>query len=219
MRSVRVLLAGATTFCAAILAVACGSDLATQPGSDAAATPRLAPSPIGHFDRTLPPGIYNTTVRFTIDPTKDLYVQIGPHYLYIPAGSVCDPNTSGYGTAFWNLPCTPTTKSITVTAKAYLSDKHPVVEFDTHLRFKPSRESRYDVMLYLRDDNATPHSVITWCADSSTSCIDEAKIAPGSQLNTRFDPKGFYVYRKIEHFSGYNVTGGDDCTVDCGGGQ
>jgi hypothetical protein len=44
--------------------------------------------------------------------------------------------------------------------------------------------------------------------------MDEAKVAPGSQLQTRFDPKGLYVYRKIEHFSGYNVTGGREGSCD-----
>lgn len=212
MRSIRVLLAGAATFAMAIAAVACGRDLSTQPAADQSAPSyRLAPSPIGRFEKNLPPGIYNATVHFTIDPTKEAYIAIGPHYLYIPAGTLCDLRTSGYGTWFWDAPCDISRTPVTVTAKSYLLNKHPVVEFDTHLRFKPSKDARFDVMLYLRDDNANSKSVITWCAENSSSCVDEAKVAPGNKLNTRFDPKGLYVYRKIQHFSGYNVTGGREC--------
>ena len=211
MRDIRAYLVGILCTGATILAAGCGSDLSTQPGlEDQQAHPRLTPNPLGSFARggDLPPGQYNAKVTFTINPSADAYIQIGPHYLYIPANSVCDPATSGYGVTTWSLPCATIKKPITVSATARLIDNHPIVEFDTHLRFKPSREAKYDVMLYLRDDKASGKSTITWCPESSTYCLDEAKVAPGSQLQTRFDSKALYVYRKIEHFSGYNVTGG-----------
>lgn len=211
MRDIRAYLIGILGTGATILAAGCGSDLSTQPGlEDQQAPRRFTPSPIGSFAKSgdLPAGQYNAKVTFTITPGTEAYIAIGPHYLYIPANAVCDPNTSGYGVTMWDKPCASATKPITVKATAGLEKGHPIVEFDTHLRFKPSRDSKYDVMLYLRDDKASQKSTITWCPESSTYCMDEAKVAPGSQLQTRFDPKGLYVYRKIEHFSGYNVTGG-----------
>jgi hypothetical protein len=211
MRGLRTYLVVSLCTGAIILAAGCGSDLTTQPGQQDQQTPRLlTPNPIGSHARIgdLPAGQYYVKVTFTIDPNASAYIAIGPHYLYIPANSVCDPTTSGYGVGTWTLPCASLTKPITVTARASLYNGHPLVEFDTHLRFRPTTDTRYDVMLYLRDDRATSASTITWCPESSAYCVDEAKLAFGSQLETRFDPAALYVYRKIEHFSGYNVTGG-----------
>ena len=220
MRSARLVLASLATFAAAAFAVACGSDYSTQPTDNATASRlHVAPSPIGSFDRTVTsPGQYNATVKFTIDPDRDTYVQIGPHFLYIPQGAVCDPSTSGYGVLMWNVACRSASQSITVTAKASLGkDGHPIVDFDTHLRFRPTPSTKDDVIIYLRDDNASAKSIILWCADSGTTCVDETKTTITGTLNTKWDSRGYYVYRKIQHFSGYNVTGGRDCgDADCG---
>lgn len=222
MRSARVVLACAATFAVAALAVACGSDYSTQPTDAASATSskrHLAPSPIGKFDR-YSTSQYYATVRFTINPNSDTYVQIGPHYLYIPQGAVCDPATSGYGVLTWALPCKSAPKSITVTATSSLGkDGHPIVDFDTHLRFRPTPSTDDDVIIYLRDDLGNQKSVINWCADSAaSSCVDETKTTVTGVLTTKWDSRGLYVYRKIQHFSGYNVTGGRDCDTDCGTG-
>jgi len=220
MRSVRTFLTGAVVAATLVLAAACGSDLTTQPDSTPART--FAPSPIGASRDYVAPSQYYTTVHFWIYPRSDLYVQIGPHYLYMPAGSVCEPSISGYGIATWNLPCLSSFKPIYVTATASMQNGHPLVEFDTHLRFRPSKYNEYDVMLYLRDDNANSLTKIFWCPDGAGStCVDEAKLDPTLQLKTRWDSRGAYVYRKIQHFSGFNSTGGDGCDPSdptCGGG-
>jgi hypothetical protein len=169
----------------------------------------LTPNPLGSRSlSSLAPSQYSAAVSFTINPKYPTYVAIGPHFLYIPAGAVCNPTTSGYGVATWSLPCFSSSTSITVNAKAYLLNGHPVVEFDKHLRFKPSLDNSYDVMLYMRDDLATSASTIAWCPGSGEHCIDESLRTPWSQLRTWWDSQANYVYRKIEHFSGYNVTGG-----------
>jgi hypothetical protein len=217
MRSIRAFVAAACTVAATIVIAACGSDLSTQPAQDAAPTYRLSlgPSPLGHFDRNLPPGQYYATVKFTIDPNADAYIPIGPHYIYIPAHSVC-VSWAGYGSAFWDVPCVATTEKITVTASATVKNNHPFIDFDKQIRFRPNKDAE-PVMLYMRDDNASQKSIITYCSTaSSAKCVNETGVVKGINLGTRFDPKGLYVYRRIQHFSGYNVTGGRDCDNDCG---
>lgn len=213
MRTVRAFLAGAVTFGAAAVAVACGNDFSTQPAATSQVAMRsIKPSPLGGKAQYIPASSYTTTVRFTIDPYNDTYVQIGPHYLYIPRGAVCDQYTSGYGLAWWDIPCRSTSKSITVTAKASLDQNgHPLVEFDTPLRFRPDNDDKYGVMLYLRDDNASSKSVITWCESTGRTCVDEVLSLLTAKFYTRWDSQAKYVYRMIEHFSGYNVTGGRNC--------
>ena len=62
-------------------------------------------------------------------------------------------------------------------------------------------------MLYLRDKRAAydPSSQILYCSGLlNLSCVDES-VADPSVAVYRDAPNGF-VYRRIKHFSGYNVT-------------
>lgn len=206
----------------ALVATACGTDGPTQPPQAARAP--LTPSPIGVFsaaDNPFPN--YTATATFTITPNRDTYVLIGPHFLYIPANALCEVLGSGYGVGTWEQPCKPALSSLTITASATLQDGHPLVSFDKHVRFQPTDDARRWVMLYMRDDNASSASQITWCPAAEPgrdagACVDETRASRAPwQLKSTYDYFGRYVYRRIEHFSGYNVTAGRDST-DNGGG-
>jgi hypothetical protein len=224
MRDFRTFAAALLTTGAAILVVACGSDLSTAPGQPASP---LTPHPLGSFDRGSPAPSPDVTVKFTIKPNEELYVQIGLHYLYIPANVVCDPKTSGYGVTFWKQACTTISGKTTITVNATAStyNGHPIVTFDQHLRFKPTNDSHSFVMLYLHDVKGDSKSSIFWCPDAERGsktapvCVDETptSLAP-SQIQTRWDSGAGFIYRRIEHFSGYNVTAGDSGDGLLGGG-
>jgi hypothetical protein len=218
MRSLRACLATGLVVGLVLFVAACGRDSFTQPSATSPSAPPPPPSIArgASFSRdnvsgnsSAPPAI---KVTFTIRPYDDNVVLIGPHALVIPANSVCNPLTSGYGIGTWNLPCSTITSSVTVTATASIVNGHPLVEFDTHLRFKPvTAYGKGVVMLYLFDPLAAQTSKIDWCAVSSTVCVDESTPLLGSpELKTWYDFKSFWVYRKIQHFSGYNVTGSRD---------
>jgi|SRR5579884_1271909 len=216
MRSLRLSVAAVSGVVFTIIAAACGQDLTTQPAS--ALRPPLPPT----FDAapTLS-SVTNLAIPFVIKPYDDNRIWLGPHYLVIPANSVCDPATSGYGDTMWNRPCDTIKRSITVIATVTTKNGHPLVEFDTHLRFKPTPDNSAAVMLYLRDPNANSASKITWCPTIvSAVCIDESASASNApQLKTWFDNSSFWVYRRIQHFSGYNVTGSRDDGSDSTSGQ
>lgn len=207
MRSVRARIAAGVLVALSVLAAACGRDLPTQPSSPL--RPTLPPT----LDRGTSPHFTSATtliVPFVIKPDEDNKIWLGAHYIVIPANSVCDPATSGYGDTMWDRPCDTIKRPINVIATVSTKDGHPLVEFDTHLRFKPS-DNAAAVMLYLRDPNATSASTITWCPTATSTCVDEAKTQTGAvQLKTWFDNSSYWVYRRIQHFSGYNVTGGRD---------
>jgi hypothetical protein len=225
MRSLRARAATLLSTGAAIFIVACGSDIATEPARSPARP--LTPNPLGSFDRG-GPTTSDVSVKFTLKPNEESYIQIGAHYLYIPANVVCDPKSSGYGVSYWEAPCKtisgPT--KINVTATASILNGHPIVIFDTELRFKPTNDPRQFVMLYLRDDKGSGKSRIFWCPDAghgpksaTPQCVDEtpASLSP-AQIQSRWDGFGF-IYRRIEHFSGYNVTAGDSGDSTLVGGQ
>ncbi|HEX4683764.1 MAG TPA: hypothetical protein VH277_13690 [Gemmatimonadaceae bacterium] len=211
MRSARACLAIGLPLGLAFLAISCGRDLPTQPASSLNPPPPPSAAVFSRdISRTGSSGD-PITVAFTIKPFDDNTIVIGPHLLVIPAGSVCDPATSGYGENVWNRGCAGVRHTIDVVATVTTVNGHPLVEFDTHLRFKPTTMfERGAVMLYLRDNHATVASTIAWCPSANANCVDESKRpADAVQLRTWYDASGYWVYRKIQHFSGYNVTGGD----------
>ncbi|HXT17670.1 MAG TPA: hypothetical protein VN706_18670 [Gemmatimonadaceae bacterium] len=212
MRRDRARLAAVLTFGFAIAAAACGHELATQPHTAPSWLTPPPPPNFASFDATSTTTSGPISVTFTIQPSSDNTVLIGPHALVIPANSVCDPATSGYGDGTWDNPCSTITAPITVTATASIVNGHPLVEFDTHLRFKPVQDYAPGVvMLYLRDDSASSTAKINWCPTSDTTCVDETQLPSNAyQLQTWYDPSGNWVYRKIKHFSGYNVAEGRD---------
>jgi hypothetical protein len=138
---------------------------------------------------------------FRTNPVGSLTANIGPHKLSIPAGAVCAPALSGYGAAYWDLPCAPALGGIEITAKAWtMPNGHAMVSFSPDLRFAPTAE----VLLYLRDKDVAMGDGLTilYC-DAANACIDESIADPS--LATRFDLRSGFVYRRIKHFSGYMV--------------
>ena len=172
--------------------------------------------------------IVDTTVaEFTVWPGGGKYTIAGMHRIAFPAGAICDLATSGYGPRMWDAPCVPSVLPVRITAKSWLDGQgHPQVDFQPAMRFSPTLGD--GVQLFLMDKRSAldPSAKILYCGGSNsgsgssstgssgssgsgsggTSCVDES-IADAS-LVTRFDAPNGFVYRRIKHFSGYNVTAG-----------
>jgi hypothetical protein len=150
-----------------------------------------------------------TVTSFTIDPTTATTFDVGSsHTLYIPAHGVCDLATSSYGPSEWDRPCAAMTAPLVITAKSWKNAAGlPQVDFSPSLRFNPA--ARGIVVLALRvtsrrelRDNAS----ILYCPTANSVCVNEAQADPS--LATFVDEKDSYVFRRIKHFSGYNVSSG-----------
>ena len=189
----------------ALTAYACSLD--TPPTSPGKSTDHSSqPGLIGSLDSTVQSLLDTTITSILVDPTRSsTYTIAGIHQLFVRGGGVCDLSSS-YGVLTWDLPCLPATTSILVTAKSWYDVAgHPHVEFSPQLRFVPD-DSAASAELYLRDwigafDRA---SVIDYCNDDG--CVDEA--LTDSSLVTRHDTSTGYVYRRVKHFSGYEVAAG-----------
>src|SRR3712207_5128855 len=87
----------------ATLTLAACQDSSTAPGVE-------QPRPLRGPRMTLATSSVTTAVLY---PTYDnVYVSAEGHRLVIPAYSVCNPATSGYGPAYWDRPCAPATTPI-----------------------------------------------------------------------------------------------------------
>jgi hypothetical protein len=152
---------------------------------------------------------------FTVDPNESRTYLFGEHGVYVPAHSICDPETSTYGPTEWDRPCAPLTKPITIHVDVSTVDGHPRVDFDRALRFvpRPLTDGRHWVILYLRDDSAVDdprgprrHGAreysIMWLAPDGT-LVDESVY--DNTMRTRVHALSGTVSRRIKHFSGFLV--------------
>jgi hypothetical protein len=167
-------------------------------------------------------------ITFTIWPGLPIGQKFGDHVLYIPAHAVCDPATSSYGSAFWDLPCAPLSQPIQVTATWSTRNEQPVISFSPDLRFAPSDDESQWVKLSLKAPKGIDpdlYYAILWYDTAAGLWVDESQTDPS--LRARTNQSGNMVTRRLKHFSeylldsglgSYNVTsglGGDG--IDLGG--
>jgi len=161
---------------------------------------------------------YYSSFAFTLDPQSPHTLTFGPHKVYFPAYSVCDPVTSGYGEGTWDQPCTPLSAPLQITATFTLDEEnHARIDFQPSIRFVPAAASdtSHWVTLTLSEPyelDSTGYS-IDWLRPATGEWVDEALVDPTMKAWT--DPVTNSVTRRIKHFSGYNVTAGFvDTSVD-----
>ena len=143
----------------------------------------------------------------TVMPTGGRYTLVsGLLKIDFPAAAICDLATTSYGPSEWDKPCVPTVLPVRVKSKAWLdAEGEPHVDFQPAMRFSPAIVG--GVQLYLRDPKGMfdPNARIFYCA-TDTNCYDES--LTDASLRTRYDATNGMYYRRIKHFSGYNVTAG-----------
>jgi hypothetical protein len=146
---------------------------------------------------------------FTIDPTKDQSLEIGPNHLDIPRDAICRISDMRYGPQYWNDRCKSERALITITATVRNADSdHPRIDFQPALRFAPDKK----VMLYMTLSEKAVKSEWTsifYCAeDGKIGCVDESL----KDADLRTTVKDRLVFRRIKHFSGYIILtrGGDE---------
>ena len=148
-------------------------------------------------------GVADGTYAVTFDPTRDQQFWLGPNHLSMPAYSVCNLLTSGYGAAYWNRSCNPQTLPVTLTVviKNAASD-HPSINFFPAMRFNPTKT----VQLFMYAPNVSPTDAKNWlmsyCPDYG-SCFDES--LSDTSLATFIDYSNDMLFRRVKHFSGYTV--------------
>ena len=141
-----------------------------------------------------------------VEPSGGVFV-LGPHAIYFPPNSICDPETSSYGPTEWDRPCQTITEPIDIHVKLVERDGRSWLDFSPSLRFAPSNNSDRWVYLFM----ATEYRVfrkggippILWSPAIGVPGVDESLLDRTQQTQWSSAYRG--VYRRIKHFSGYNV--------------
>lgn len=189
----------------AVLLGACGEST-TAPSARRSTTPEAKSMFVPDAASKSIYGVADGTYTFSFDPSEDQEFRLGPNHLDMPANSVCNLVTSGYGSDYWDAPCTPQRQrvTLTVTIRNAATD-HASVDFLPAMRFNPTKV----VQLFMYVPHATSQDASNWlilyCATGSTKCVDESKTDPS--LTSYVDRDANVVFRRIKHFSGYVITG------------
>jgi hypothetical protein len=205
-RYVPILIAGTV-----LIAAACSDSIA----------PTRSTSELQQFNGSSAPaslvwGDYTSgSYTFSLDP-KGGSVKFGAFRLNYGANAVCDPRTSGYGPSYWQMSCTTLTSPITITATVTFANGESSVEFSPDIRFSPNASVYLAakrsglVGQMLTDDVQKTYSILYYrMVDGVRQTVDEA--ATDSEVASKYDNVGGWVWRRVRHFSGYYVRSGYAC--------
>jgi hypothetical protein len=213
--TLRILVAGVV-----VAAVAGCSDSATSPREGS--TRALSPGGVPTLDLTPTFSSYRTTT-FTLTSAGGKYsIGDGLYTIVFPANSVCDPAKSSYGPGTWDDNCKTLSdgQSITVTATYGFTTQGLSVDFQPALRFSPKQEVRISTGVYagilttfsdyFAANPSALHFLAIYYAPDLTSA-GKTDAAFDYSLITHVNLTTGQVWRRIKHFSGYNVTTGLPC--------
>jgi len=153
-----------------------------------------------------------------VEPSGGGFV-LGNHSIWFPPNSICDPALSSYGVTEWDKPCTAISQPINVHAELREQDGRSWIDFTPSLRFVPSDDDEQWVYLFmmtpaadarrLTGKNAPP---ILWSPAIGIPGIDESRT--DKTLTTKWDRRLGGVYRRIKHFTGYNIYTGRSASTE-----
>ena len=144
-----------------------------------------------------------------INPDITTTYQIaGGHRLWVQQGGLCALDAP-YGPGVWDDLCALSKVPVVVIAKSWMDAKgHPHVDFSRDLRFAPLGDKRASAELYLKDKSADTTATLSILYCNEKGCIDESR--GDSSMVTQRDRQQGYLFRRIKHFSGYQVSTGRD---------
>lgn len=147
----------------------------------------------------------------TFNPAFDQHIALGPNRIDIPANAVCDVGKSGYGPAYWDLPCTPETKPVTLTITVTGAGTDTAsVDFQPAMRFNPDKVVTLNFFVASVTKADARNWDILYCGTTDTSgsgsgkkCVNEA--LTDHDLATHADYTNSVLFRRIKHFSIYQL--------------
>jgi len=203
----------------ALLSLSCGES-STSPSASRVLNP-AGGKPSLDYNSGAPFGGVRTT-SFTVTSDGGTFQIGGLYALAFPANSICDPATSSYGPGTWDDPCTTLAddQSVTITATLAFTNSGLTIDFSPALRFNPNTKVLIATNVYANAITshadyfaANPSALHTLGIYYSPRLDAAAKTDAGfdRSLVTHVNLNTGIVWRRIKHFSGYNVFTGLPC--------
>jgi hypothetical protein len=200
---------------------ACG-DTTTSPRETARNLTPTTPAPSFDFSGGGSRSFGDQSSDFTVTSRGGSFSVNGLFNVNFPENSVCNPARSTYGNTEWDKACSILrgSESIKVTAKLRLMSTGVAVDFSPELRFSPSTEVTISTDIFapvitsnsayfLKNPNALSFLAISFSPKLGGASVADYVTDPS--LITQVYLKSGLVRRRIKHFSGYLIAGGQPC--------
>ncbi len=148
---------------------------------------------------------------FTYNSSWGGVLYVGGQLVVLPDHSVCDPAKSSYGPGTWDSPCTPLNGTLKIHAEVKTANGRTWVDFTPALRFVPSKNESDWVMIYMSTPsarNSKDLSKFNILYSSAIGSLGIDETVQDASLRTYVYKSAGISYRRIKHFSGYNVSAG-----------
>jgi hypothetical protein len=192
--------------------------------SEPAAGPRASASSLSPTDRKPSfelTGSSTATYQFALTAAGGTFV-VGDFTVSIPANAVCDPARSSYGDGTWDSDCVTlgAGQSLAMTATVMQTPGGVGLDVQPSIRFSPkttvtvSTASFANTILANKDYYQSNKDALRPLALYYSTSLNGARIADyvnDKTLKTHVDFGNGRVWRRIKHFSGYNITTGQPC--------
>lgn len=167
-------------------------------------------------DRGKDPKNFEESAIFTIVPGQPVDMYFGNFRLQMPANALCAQN-QGYGREYWNQPCELEKAPVKFVATWVVEDGAGSISFNHDRRFDPKKV----VIISVRAKGTWKNTdAILWLEGqgSKAQWVDEGKY--DRDMKTYKQGRDL-IWRRLKHFSGYNVTAGECDPMDlmCGNGD
>jgi hypothetical protein len=201
---------------AALFSAAC-SDTSTAPSAkDLVGVSQSAPK----FDYSAGGRFGLQGSQFNVSPNGGSFSIGGLYTVNFPANSICDPSKSTYGDGEWNKSCVTLTNDLAITATLQLTASGLAVDFQPELRFSPDAQVTISTDIfapvirasreYFRRNPASLRSLALYYAPALNANLVADYLSDPDAI-THIDLSSGRIWRRIKHFSGYNVTSGASC--------
>ena len=206
---------------AALTVLACSDSALSPNGASRSLAPGGAPS-LDVDASLLFIGVKTTTITLT-SAGGTYSIGNGLFSIKIPSNAVCDPAVSSYGSGTWDSPCTTLAsgQSLAVTVTyGFTSNNVPVLDVSPGIRFSPNSvvtlgTNAYAATIvanatyYASNQQALHYFGMYYTPDLGVTAYTDA--ANDNSLITHVNISTGYVWRRVKHFSGYNILNGLPC--------
>jgi hypothetical protein len=202
-----------------LVAVAACSD-STVPSSPSART--LTPTPPAFDLSTTGHSFGLQSSDFTLTSRGGSFAISGLYTVTFPANSVCNPDNTKYGSTEWDKACSTLRdgQSIKVHAVLSLASGGLAIDFTPALRFSPSSQVTISTGVFapvlkankdyfLAHPSALNFLAISYSPGLGASSVNDYKT--DSSLITHVNLTTGQIWRRVKHFSGYNISTGQAC--------
>ena len=203
-----------------LVAIAACSDSTTVPTSPAART--LSPSAPAFDFSTTGHSFGFQSSDFTLTSRGGSFAVAGLYTVNFPENSVCNPDNTKYGPTEWDKGCSTlrSGQSIKVHATLSLASGGLAIDFSPDLRFSPNSQVTIstDVFApllkanknyYVGHPDALNFLAISYAPSLGATSVKDYKADPS--LITHVNLITGQIWRRVKHFSGYNIVTGQSC--------